>query len=460
MAEDAATLVALGAVALKGRRVNRFFLNETGTKGRYYAGAVAGPAKGKGMFCLIAYDNGDEEEVDAEDLADCLLAPVVAAAPAAAETMSTPKAKAAKGGAAKTPSAAAPVAATPKSTKRKSVAGVASPPPAAAAPQLESPPAAAAGAAATLASAKTRRDRVASPDKMYKGTTRNGVTWKAQLMVHGKLQYKCGFATEEEAARAWNVLAAAQGRTDLNVFPGEKAAAPVVEAAPRAAAAAKLASPAAAKKAPAPPAAPKAAAAPSPPAAKRFKARACRAGACLGLFRRRGDTNARNCARMACPRRSVSRATGVLHAGVARYGARGARGVLLVHRHVRDARALNFSGWAILAGRCCGRTGGSPGRAPARARAAAVWVWVAARRLLRCAMFKAGFDGCCTRRLRRFRAIATRVSGPRRHRGELARLATPDRARHALCASWHLNQPRSRRRAGCAVRWRRTLIPV
>jgi hypothetical protein len=335
MAEDAATLTALGGAALKGRRVNRFFLHETGSKGRYYAGAVSGPAKAKGMLVRILYDNGDDEELDAEELAECLLAPVAggavaadAAAGAAAE-MSTPKAK--RGKAAPAP---APVAATPKSTKRKSMAAVASPPPAAAAPPPpDSPVAATAGAAAaaaTPASAKLRRDRIASPDKRYKGTTRNGLTWKAQLMVQGKLLYKCGFATEEEAARAWNVMAAEQGRTDLNVFPGEAGGAPVAEAVAPRAAPARLASPAPAKKATPP-------AKKATPPAKRFKVRARvpSLGRCLGARSRR--RNARNCAHMARPRRSVSRT--VLRAGGTRHGAR--RVLLLVQRHVRNALSLS-----------------------------------------------------------------------------------------------------------------------
>jgi hypothetical protein len=59
-----------------------------------------------------------------------------------------------------------------------------------------------------------------SPVKRYLGTTQESSgLWRAQLVVRGKYYSQSGFATEEEAALAWNRLAKMHGRSDYNVLP-------------------------------------------------------------------------------------------------------------------------------------------------------------------------------------------------------------------------------------------------
>lgn len=80
--ESAAQLRKLGAASLVGRRVCRFYLlGRSDTRGAFYAGTVLGasPDNGgdgetstAGMF-RVSYSDGEEGDLDAEQLADCIL---------------------------------------------------------------------------------------------------------------------------------------------------------------------------------------------------------------------------------------------------------------------------------------------------------------------------------------------------------------------------------------------------
>lgn len=68
-AESVDELLAMGGDALAGRRVQRLLPGGRGT----YEGTVVGAAGRPDRLVAIDYDNGDVEELDAEDLADCLV---------------------------------------------------------------------------------------------------------------------------------------------------------------------------------------------------------------------------------------------------------------------------------------------------------------------------------------------------------------------------------------------------
>ena len=220
--ETAAQLREAGGAALAGRRINRYFLNPTGNKGRFYAGTVTGPAKSgkKGMLVHILYDNTDEEELGASDLAECLL-PEGAATPLKdAATPGRPKGSAGASGSGG--------GATPRAQKRKATEDVG-----ALLGPLRSP--AAAPMSPPRSPAASPKAGGATPTRLYHGITLKHGAWAAQLSTNGKMLCKSGFQTQEEAALAWNELARSVGRTDFNVVNGQTSPAPgSPRAAPRA----------------------------------------------------------------------------------------------------------------------------------------------------------------------------------------------------------------------------------
>lgn len=119
---------------------------------------AAGPALSKRKFAAIDYDNGDKEELDAEDLAACIV-PQGVACPLRKDNLPLsppPKAKpsAAKSAGAAKPKADAPVAKSPAKPKPAA-------PPVAASPAKRSAPEA---------------EGSPSPKKAFKGTTYNKKT--------------------------------------------------------------------------------------------------------------------------------------------------------------------------------------------------------------------------------------------------------------------------------------------
>jgi hypothetical protein len=203
-AESEAELAALGGEALTGRRVARGL-----PSGESYTGTVVGASGRPDRLVVIHYDNGDVEELNAEDLADCLV-------PLPPRQRGLPR-RAATAGAAAASAAAAEAEAEDEDeedeeddedeprARRRAASG----------PYARGRNAAARHAASP--SAVRRRPRVASAGKRFRGTTLCGRTWKAQIHHGGRLHFSCGHLTEEDAARAWNVLAQRFGRTDLNV---------------------------------------------------------------------------------------------------------------------------------------------------------------------------------------------------------------------------------------------------
>ena len=202
-AESEAELAALGGEALTGRRVARGL-----PSGESYTGTVVGASGRPDRLVVIHYDNGDVEELNAEDLADCLVPlplppprrakPPPAARPAPKEEEGEQQSEGEE-------------QELPRTRLRAAEAG----------PYARSGGLRSAGAAEMAL--LRRRPRVASPGKRYRGTTLCGKAWKAQLHHNGVLHFSCGHATEEAAARAWNALARRFGRTDLNVIEEDEA---------------------------------------------------------------------------------------------------------------------------------------------------------------------------------------------------------------------------------------------
>jgi hypothetical protein len=175
----------------------------------------------KSKLVNILWDvDGSEEELDAEQLAECIcdpdsLVPDQRLWPKAIR--SPPKKQERTGG---RPSAvggtgpfnlatgtAREMATTPKANKRK--ADVDGP----------RPPRSPVGGVSPDGKNKGGRPST-SPVKRYLGTTQESSgLWRAQLVVRGKYYSQSGFATEEEAALAWNRLAKMHGRSDYNVLP-------------------------------------------------------------------------------------------------------------------------------------------------------------------------------------------------------------------------------------------------
>jgi hypothetical protein len=75
--ESAATLRKLsgaGLAALAGRRICRFFLlGDSDTLGAYYAGTVTGVLPGGAFRARVRYSDGEDGDLDADALADCIL---------------------------------------------------------------------------------------------------------------------------------------------------------------------------------------------------------------------------------------------------------------------------------------------------------------------------------------------------------------------------------------------------
>ena len=208
-AESEAELSALGGEALTGRRVARGL-----PSGESYTGTVVGASGRPDRLVVIHYDNGDVEELNAEDLADCLVPlqrpppqrrrvrpPLAAVRAAALKDEEEEEERPSEG----------EEQAQPHTRLRAAAAG----------PYARSSGLRSAGAAEMAL--LRRRPRVASPGKRYRGTTLCGKAWKAQLHHNGVLHFSCGHATEVDAARAWNVLARRFGRTDLNVIEEDAA---------------------------------------------------------------------------------------------------------------------------------------------------------------------------------------------------------------------------------------------
>ena len=203
-AESEAELAALGGEVLTGRRVQRLL---PGMKS--YNGTVAGAAGRPDRLVVIRYDNGDVEELSAEDLADCLV-PLAPPAPRRARG-AAPAAAAHAAAAQEEEQGAEDEQEAPRTRLRAAAAG----------PYARSGGLRSAGAA-ELALMR-RRPRVASPGKRYRGTTLCGKAWKAQLHANGQLHFSCGHPTEADAARAWNDMARRFGRTDLNIIEEDEA---------------------------------------------------------------------------------------------------------------------------------------------------------------------------------------------------------------------------------------------
>ena len=184
----------MGGEALAGRRVRRLLPGGRGC----YEGTVVGAAGRPDRLVAIHYDNGDVEELDAEDLVDCLV-------PLPPRQRGLPR-RAATAGAAAASAAAAEAEAddyeeedeededAARRANRRAAAG----------PYSERGVRAAARHAASQAVVR-RRPRVASAGKRFRGTTLCGKSWKAQ--IHG--------ARRCDATRAYRQLSE-QPRVELH----------------------------------------------------------------------------------------------------------------------------------------------------------------------------------------------------------------------------------------------------
>jgi len=196
--------------------VNRFYLLNDSSEGKYFRGTVSGPATKKGALVAIEYDNGDLEDQSASELAGCIVekgsplprrgrppaavspGPKLGAVKASAKPVAVALAQAAPPAALPTPALAA---ATTPVAKRKASESVAP------SPRKGTP-----GRKST------------NPNKRFVGTTQDKKTGLWSFNYKGYT--RGGFVEEEEAARGWDEAARSAGRFDnLNVYSGAAAAA-------------------------------------------------------------------------------------------------------------------------------------------------------------------------------------------------------------------------------------------
>ena len=192
--------------------MNRFYLLNDSSEGKYFRGTVSGPATKKGAFVAIEYDNGDIEDQSASELAGCI---VEKGSPLPRRGRPPSGSPGPKLGAVKKPVAVALAQAAPP-------AALPTPAPAAA-----TTPVAKRKASESVAPSPrkgTPGRKTTNPNKRFLGTTQDKKTGLWSFNYKGYT--RGGFVEEEEAARGWDAAARAAGRFyNLNVYSAAATAA-------------------------------------------------------------------------------------------------------------------------------------------------------------------------------------------------------------------------------------------